>query len=117
VPGHSRGNHQGKAKGKGYPSLDRAEMESLLPSFATTDDEVVKPINWRPAQPNNSREPRAALRATNLTLHEIAGELYVSLHAVRTHRHHLYAKPGVHRRSDAVARARTLGILAPSSRT
>jgi LuxR family maltose regulon positive regulatory protein len=51
---------------------------------------------------------------TNLTGPEIAGELYVSQNTVRTHLRHLYAKLGTHTRSDTVARARALGLLAPS---
>ena len=51
---------------------------------------------------------------TNLSGPEIAGELYVSLNTVRTHIRHLYAKLGTHRRAEAVARARALGLLAPS---
>jgi LuxR family transcriptional regulator, maltose regulon positive regulatory protein len=51
---------------------------------------------------------------TNLSGPEIAGELYVSLNTVRTHMRHLYAKLGTHRRADTVARARVLGLLAPS---
>src|SRR5262249_18219019 len=51
---------------------------------------------------------------TNLTGPEIAGELYVSLNTVQTHMRHLDAKPGTHRRAETVARARALGLLAPS---
>jgi LuxR family transcriptional regulator, maltose regulon positive regulatory protein len=51
---------------------------------------------------------------TNLSGPEIAGELYVSLNTVRTHLRHLYVKLGTHRRAEAVARARALGLLAPS---
>jgi LuxR family transcriptional regulator, maltose regulon positive regulatory protein len=51
---------------------------------------------------------------TNLTGQEIAAELYVSLNTVRTHLRHLYAKLGTHHRSETVARARALGLLAPS---
>jgi LuxR family transcriptional regulator, maltose regulon positive regulatory protein len=51
---------------------------------------------------------------TNLTGPEIADELYVSLNTVRTHLRHLYGKLGTHRRAEAVARARALGLLAPS---
>jgi len=51
---------------------------------------------------------------TNLTGPEIAGELYVSHNTVRTHMSHLYAKLGTHTRAEAVARARALGLLAPS---
>jgi len=51
---------------------------------------------------------------TNLTGPEIAAELYVSHNTVRTHITHLYAKLGTHTRAEAVARARALGLLAPS---
>jgi LuxR family transcriptional regulator, maltose regulon positive regulatory protein len=51
---------------------------------------------------------------TNLSGPEIAGELYVSHNTVRTHIAHLYAKLGTHTRAGAVARARALGLLAPS---
>jgi LuxR family transcriptional regulator, maltose regulon positive regulatory protein len=51
---------------------------------------------------------------TNLPASQIADELYVSHNTVRTHIRHLYAKLGVHTRAEAVARARALGLLAPS---
>ena len=53
---------------------------------------------------------------TNLTGPEIAGELYVSFNTVKTHVRNLYAKLGAHRRAEAVARARELGLVAPSAR-
>ena len=53
---------------------------------------------------------------THLTAREIAGHLHVSVHPVTTHMRHLYAKLGVHRRHEAVAQARALGLLSPSSR-
>jgi LuxR family transcriptional regulator, maltose regulon positive regulatory protein len=68
-----------------------------------------------PVEPLSESELRV-LRylPTNLTGSEIAAELYVSLNTVRTHLRHLYAKLGTHRRAEAVARARALGLLAPS---
>jgi LuxR family maltose regulon positive regulatory protein len=51
---------------------------------------------------------------TNLSGPEIAGELYISHNTVRTHISHLYSKLGTHTRAEAVARARALGLLAPS---
>jgi LuxR family transcriptional regulator, maltose regulon positive regulatory protein len=53
---------------------------------------------------------------TNLSAPEIAQELFLSPNTVKTHIRHLYDKLGTHRRTDAVARARALGLLAPSSR-
>jgi LuxR family transcriptional regulator, maltose regulon positive regulatory protein len=48
---------------------------------------------------------------TNLTRPEIARELYVSIHTVNTHIHHIYSKLGAHDRSSAVGRARELRLL------
>ncbi|HEV2255336.1 MAG TPA: LuxR C-terminal-related transcriptional regulator [Streptosporangiaceae bacterium] len=53
---------------------------------------------------------------TNLTAPEIAAELLLSVNTVGTHTRHLYAKLGVHRRHEAVDRARALGLLAPAAR-
>ena len=53
---------------------------------------------------------------THLTASEIAAELSVSVNTVSTHTHRVYAKLGVHRRHEAVDRARALGLLAPSAR-
>jgi len=54
---------------------------------------------------------------TNLSAPEIARELSLSVHTVRTHIRHLFAKLGAHGRTEAVTRARALGLLAPSGRT
>ena len=51
---------------------------------------------------------------TNLPVPQIAGELSVSVHTIKTHTKHLYATLGTHTRAEAVDRARALGLLAPS---
>jgi len=51
---------------------------------------------------------------TSMSVPEIAEELYLSENTVRTHTRHIYRKLGVHRRRDAVERARVLDLLAPS---
>src|SRR5712691_11229294 len=53
----------------------------------------------------------------NLSTPEIARELSLSVHTIRTHVRHLFAKLGAHGRTEAVARAHALGLLAPSGRT
>jgi LuxR family maltose regulon positive regulatory protein len=71
-----------------------------------------------PSEPLSESETRI-LRylPTNLSAPEIAGELYLGVSTVKTHMHHIYAKLGVHRRAEAVERARALGLLAHSSVT
>jgi LuxR family maltose regulon positive regulatory protein len=56
------------------------------------------------------------LLPSNLPAAEIGRELYLSFHTVKTHMRHIYAKLGVHSRTEAVELARRLGLLAPSSR-
>jgi LuxR family transcriptional regulator, maltose regulon positive regulatory protein len=75
-----------------------------------------------PGEPRSLREPlsQAETRVlrylpTGLTVPEIAGQLYLSANTVRTHMRHVYDKLDAHRRHEAVERARTLGLLAPSS--
>jgi LuxR family transcriptional regulator, maltose regulon positive regulatory protein len=94
-----------------------AEIRSLLAGIRVEPPYVARP----PSRPEPLPEPLSdseirVLRylPTNLSGPEIARELYVSLNTVRTHLRHLYAKLGTHRRAEAVARARALGLLAPS---
>ena len=70
-----------------------------------------------PAETPSERE-LAVLRflPTNLSANEIGGELYLSVHTVKTHMRRLYAKLDVHTRAEAVARGRALGLLAPAVR-
>jgi LuxR family transcriptional regulator, maltose regulon positive regulatory protein len=53
---------------------------------------------------------------SNLRAPEIAAELCVSTNTIRTHLRHIYSKLDAHGRAEAVARARQLGLLAPSHR-
>jgi LuxR family transcriptional regulator, maltose regulon positive regulatory protein len=72
----------------------------------------------RAAAPLRDELSEAELRVvrylpSNLKASEIAAELYVSANTVRTHLRHIYAKLDAHSRSEAVARARELRLLAP----
>jgi LuxR family transcriptional regulator, maltose regulon positive regulatory protein len=53
---------------------------------------------------------------TNLSKREIADELYVSVHTIKSHMKHLYAKLDAHTRGEAIQRAREYGLLRYSSR-
>jgi LuxR family transcriptional regulator, maltose regulon positive regulatory protein len=84
-------------------------------------DEVSEPAPpdeavW-PEEPLTQSETRV-LRylPTHLSAREIAAELCISAHTVRTHLRHLYRKLGAHSRFEAVRRARAAGLLAVSSR-
>ena len=96
----------------GYPG-PRAVLGSGKPprgkqwSGGDRSPELIEPV---------SRSEMRVLRylPTNLSAPEIARELSVSVTTVRTHISHLFVKLGAHRRTEAVARARDLGMLAPS---
>ena len=49
-----------------------------------------------------------ALGSSNL---EIADRLFISLHTVKTHARRIHSKLGVERRTQAVAKAKTLGLM------
>jgi LuxR family transcriptional regulator, maltose regulon positive regulatory protein len=77
-----------------------------------------RPADAEPLQEPLSQSELRVLRylPTNLRGPEIASELFVSTHTIRSHMRNVYAKLGVHSRADAVNRARALGLLSPSSR-
>jgi LuxR family maltose regulon positive regulatory protein len=94
-----------------------AEILSLLPGGPGAPSARPTMPSSRLAEPLSRGELRV-LRylPTNLSAPEIARELSVSVHTVRTHIRHVCAKLGAHGRTEAVARARALGLLAPSGR-
>jgi len=51
------------------------------------------------------------LIAEGLTNQEIASKLFLSLNTIKTHTRNIYAKLGIHTRTQAVARGRTLGLV------
>jgi LuxR family transcriptional regulator, maltose regulon positive regulatory protein len=89
-----------------------ADILSLLAGRAPAPPPAGPPPPLEPLSDSELRVLRYL--PTNLSGPEIAGELYVSHNTVRTHITHLYGKLGTHTRAEAVARARALGLLAPS---
>jgi LuxR family maltose regulon positive regulatory protein len=97
----------GEPREGGQSPQDRGSPGGSSPRLAEPALRLTEPL---------SRSEIRVLRymPTNLSTPEIARELSVSVHTIRTHVRHLFAKLGAHHRTEAVARARALGLLAPS---
>ncbi|MFC1959122.1 LuxR C-terminal-related transcriptional regulator [Chloroflexota bacterium] len=72
----------------------------------TSEFELIEPLSDREIEVLH-------LIAKGLTNQEVATKLYLSLNTVKVHARNIYDKLGVHNRTQAVARARVLGILHP----
>jgi LuxR family maltose regulon positive regulatory protein len=103
---------QGKARG--IPSKYVNELLAALdtPAYGTRATSPVQSETPALVEPLSERESEVLrFLATHLSSTEIADELLISPNTVRFHIKNIYAKLGVHRRSDAVDRARELGML------
>lgn len=98
--------------------VGEALIAQVLALLTGTQTPAVPPAGPQPLYEPLTHSEARVLRylPTNLSAREIARELSVSANTVRTHIRNLYAKLGAHRRTEAVNRARTLGLLAPSPR-
>jgi LuxR family maltose regulon positive regulatory protein len=74
------------------------------PDTQAPESDLIEPLSER-------EQEVLQLIAQGLTNPEIASRLVLSPHTVKTHARNIYAKIGVHNRTQAVARARALGIL------
>lgn len=90
------------------PGALRDSLSERLPKVAV-----------REAEPQHSGETLSAREQAVLQLialgcsnQEISDQLFISLHTVKTHASHINSKLGVERRTQAVARAKELGLLA-----
>jgi LuxR family maltose regulon positive regulatory protein len=75
---------------------------------------VARPaLDSSPAAEQLSTREMAVLRliAQGCSNQEISDQLFISLHTVKTHASHINSKLGVERRTQAVARAKELGVL------
>jgi len=91
-------------------------VRKLLAAFA---DKEFQPPSLSPQpliEPLSERELEVLqLLAEGLTNPEIATKLFLSLNTVKVHTRNIYGKLDAHNRTQAVARARALGLLASIS--
>ncbi|WP_277373908.1 LuxR C-terminal-related transcriptional regulator [Pseudomonas sp. AA-38] len=91
---------------------DEPLREALLARLpAPVAEEVL--VEAAPAEKLSTRELAVLqLIARGCSNQEISERLFISLHTVKTHARHINSKLGVERRTQAVARAKVLGLLA-----
>ena len=95
-------------KGK-RPEFTRNYVKKLLLAFKRVDLPKIEGI---PGEPLSERELEVLhFIAAGLTNQQIARKLFVSLNTIRTHTKNINSKLNVHSRTQAVARAKELGIL------
>jgi LuxR family maltose regulon positive regulatory protein len=91
--------------GKDPHGLLNQSLLALLP--------VVAAIETSPTHETLSTRELAVLQliAQGCSNQEISNQLFISLHTVKTHASHINSKLGVERRTQAVARAKSMGLL------
>jgi CRP/FNR family cyclic AMP-dependent transcriptional regulator len=103
-----------RAEHEGLIRLSRSKVTILRPDRLATRTNHEVAMSGLPAlsEPLTERE-RAVLRylPSMLSIREIASQMYVSPHTVKTHIVGIYRKLDVSSRSQAVARARQLNLL------
>jgi len=103
--------------GHGYPAeaVRHAQTAHELTALMAAGEPAEGGSHSRLIEPLTQGETRV-LRylPTHLSAPEIARELSLSVTTVRTHVRHIFAKLGANHRTQAVERARALGLLAPS---
>jgi LuxR family maltose regulon positive regulatory protein len=84
------------------------EPEQALPSDTRAlEPDLIEPLSEREVE-------ILELIAEGLANPEIAARLFLALNTVKTHSSNIYGKLGVHSRTQAVAKARALGLLSPT---
>ena len=92
--------------GKDSHGLLNQGLLALLPQASA--------VETSPQQETLSTRELAVLQliAQGCSNQEISNQLFISLHTVKTHASHINSKLGVERRTQAVARAKAMGLLA-----
>jgi LuxR family maltose regulon positive regulatory protein len=86
------------------PGVARAVPPQVIPAAAVAAPELAEPLTDRELQV-------LALLAAGISNQQIASELVVALETVKKHVSHILGKLGAANRTQAVARARALGLL------
>lgn len=94
----------------GQSGTQRRFVERILTALDVMDE--MPPADSDLVEPLTDRELDVLwLLPTDLATSEIADELFISYHTVRTHLKHIYSKLDVHSRHEAVNRAQSLNLL------
>ncbi|WGT34767.1 LuxR C-terminal-related transcriptional regulator [Pseudomonas atacamensis] len=103
-------SHADWMRGQLQPLSCNAVGQQLLTHFPTA---APRPAVESSATEQLSSRELAVLRliAQGCSNQEISEQLFISLHTVKTHASHINSKLGVERRTQAVARAKALGLL------
>lgn len=84
----------------------------LLAAFGDGERDTTRSSSQLLVEPLSDRELEILqLIAHGLSNREIGERLYIALDTVKGHNHRIFGKLGVHRRTEAVDRARKLGLL------
>jgi LuxR family maltose regulon positive regulatory protein len=104
--------HRHSRRRPAHGALVRQILDALGAGRRQAEPEVPRQL----LEPLSASETRVLrFLPTNLSAAEIARELYVSVNTIKTHMRNLYSKLGAHGRTEAVEKARALGLLAPRS--
>ena len=110
--GETRAARENLATGRGL--AERATTQETISMVKKVEDKLAKiaPPCQPLVEPLSERELEVlGLIAQGLSNREISAQLVVALTTVKGHCHRIYGKLHVHRRTEAVARARELGLL------
>lgn len=101
-----------QAAARGFALDYVSKLLTALEGEMKDDRRTISPGALSMVEPLTDRELEVLrLLTTHLSSTEIAQQLVISVHTVRSHIKNIYGKLGVHSRADAVRRAKALGLL------